>query len=1193
MDLTLPLYRQLFGRFLSLIVVFLLVIITSVGLYLYQSQQLLSLNTQYLPEFKQHNSRQALLVSHERLMNTVIGSQTAVEYRKSYKTLTDNLKQLAGLSRKNRQLLGQLSQRMQLQVENVIRLNDSARRNIQLKDSVVIQLTLVADSLSELIANQYQQQNDLYLQINSDRLTDRVTAVRAVALSKVATSLNRNRELHRLLVDCLVMFTSLDLQYDLIEFDYLQQRASTGFQKWITQVEQSSDISSAEATLKEQVIVLNNLLFIEQNTFAKWRGQLSRALDYRTELLLQKAELSPFLAKVLDVNLPETTPLNKQLASWFSEVGIEVSEQDYIWLIAAIYILFTLVFITLLVRLRTRLKRFKDASKTIIAEYIQTGASAHEAECEEIQQAIAGIKQIRKPKYSEADYLNLLKEQQFLNAFMSQHSEHLFWQLPDISPVSQKTLLPLFGTEKTVSHWRHLFSRNDVSAILTSAREAKRSQNVQRLLLVTHQESEITLSIEFINNSWRGSVCSAQKLQQLNSENQRLQQQLSQQSQNEKLNIINSSEHVSRAIAQTILNQQLDALALQKSDNGHAQILSQLRSWSQQQKVSAQLRRDDYLLSLSDVNIIDELYIATANVQLQAPSNHNVIYVSADDNVNPDVTIESALFQSLIREVSSILLAKQHQASLDVSLQVIDVNSAQQTICFNFLLSNASCKKTLTEALECLNFTTEATSANCSVEVEYLRDLMLVFNASNSENVVIDDSGKFAFEMALVNAEHVDSKKVSERYQPPVFAKANVLVVATDVRSRQRICNILNNTKLTVDTMRDLTLFQRQLSIKHLTENTVDVLIISAEVYHSDYKLIAQHIASLPEKLQPKLLISQQLIEQELASTGVYSTCFAPWYQVDLLHQLSLLLTDKRKNNLLIASEVFGQQRFLVNQVELLFAVAKPDEHQLLLRLLHWLGFRITLVSSAQQLEEHWQTSQYLLLVSELLTAELSMNANVKFPRGIFCIDEQQSIENYFNSQAIAEEWQATVMPPALDIQAIIQLFTPWLRPVLSHKHGLTNALNNSNAEAEISLGLAKENFKEQAVCAESDEIALEDSVENAYFDLTQYAQNQGSAELAAIMLDDYLFDIEQLLLEFSDLIEQNNSRLALLRLNSLIQLSKVIASEPLLQLCHETKESLSQANDELSKQDTALMQQQVVQLNHCFSQLVGFAESI
>jgi len=250
MDLTLPLYRQLFGRFLSLIVVFLLVIITSVGLYLYQSQQLLSLNTQYLPEFKQHNSRQALLVSHERLMNTVIGSQTAIEYRNSYKTLTDNLKQLAGLSRKNRQLLGQLSQRMQLQVENVIRLNDSARRNIQLKDSAVIQLTLVADSLSELIANQYQQQNDLYLQINSDRLTDRVTAVRAVALSKIATSLNRNRELHRLLVDCLVMFTSLDLQYDLIEFDYLQQQASTGFQKWITQVEQTSDISSAEATLK-------------------------------------------------------------------------------------------------------------------------------------------------------------------------------------------------------------------------------------------------------------------------------------------------------------------------------------------------------------------------------------------------------------------------------------------------------------------------------------------------------------------------------------------------------------------------------------------------------------------------------------------------------------------------------------------------------------------------------------------------------------------------------------------------------------------------------------------------------------------------------------------------------------------------------------------------------------------------------
>jgi len=247
------------------------------------------------------------------------------------------------------------------------------------------------------------------------------------------------------------------------------------------------------------------------------------------------------------------------------------------------------------VSLRTRLKRFKDANKTIIADYIDTGISTREVECEEIQQTIAGIKQIRQPKYSEVDYLNLLKEQQFLNAFMSQHSEHLFWQFPDISPTSQKPLLALFGLAQTVSHWRHLFSRNDVSAILASARKAKQSQNVQRLLLVTRQESEITLSIEFIKNSWRGSVCSAQKLQQLNNENKRLQQQLSQQSQNEKLNIINNSEHLSQAISQTILNQQLETLTVRNSDSEHSQILRQLRSWSRQQKVSAQLRRDDYL----------------------------------------------------------------------------------------------------------------------------------------------------------------------------------------------------------------------------------------------------------------------------------------------------------------------------------------------------------------------------------------------------------------------------------------------------------------------------------------------------------------------------------------------------------------------------------------------------------------------
>lgn len=1212
MDLTLPLYRQLFGRFFLLVLCFLFVSFASVGLYFFQSQQLLTLSNQQIPEFQQQNTRQALLVSHERLLNSIITSKNALEYRKSYKTLTENLKQLTKLSRKNRLLLNQLSQQLQLQVENVIRLNDSARRNIQLKDSVIIQLTLVADSLSVLIANQSQQQNDLYLQVNSDRLSDRVTANRAVALSNIVTNLNRNKELHRLLVDSLVMFGRLDLQYDLIEFDYLQKQASSGFEKWLLKAQQLGSKSAAETALQEQVIVLNNLLFVEQNTFAKWRGQLRRALAYKTELLSQKVELSPLLAKVTAVNSPNEVMLNQQLKHWLAAIGLDISEQNYIWFVAAIYSLLMVIFLLLLGSIRSKLKRFNTINKKLTTAYVETGTCTGETDCEETQQVIDAIKQIKQPKHSEADYLNLAKNQQLLSSFMSEHSEHLFWPFSDSAPMNAQILAKLFGGETHVGHWRHLFSRHDVNCIIASARKAKQTQSIQRLSLITLHENEISLSIEFANNSWRGSICSAKKLQQLISDNSQLQQQLQQQSQDEKLNIIKASEQVSKTIQRTALKNQLVELGKYESSGEQSLSLNQLLTWSQRQKVSAQLRRDDYLLTLSDVNIIDELHAVAANVMLAHAHCHNVVYVNTDANLNPSVTLESELFQSMVYELASLLLAKQNHATLDIKLQVIDVNSAQQIIRFSLLLSTPSCQEALVKSIKLLGLDTDSKQGNFTTLESYLRDLLLVFNASNNESIVINNSGKFTFDIPLASADTSGKTSVSANKKKAMLSKANILVVATDASMRERICQGLNSTKLNVETMRDLTLFQRQLSIKHLTANSIDVLIMSLEVYQTDYKLIAQHIASLPEKLQPKLLVTQGLTELGLATTGVYSACLAPWYEVELQRQLAVLLAGTEKCNLLIAREIFAQQRFLVNHVELLLAVAKPVENQLLIQLLHWLGFQVTLVSNVRQLESHWQTGRYLLLISEFLSADLTLTDAEKSPRGIFCFGEQQTVKEYINSQKIEQRWQADLMPPALDIQAIIKLLMPWLKPAFEAMDVSIETTDISEVTTEETSPPSMSNKKKlnKAIAkptnSEIDELAelqsntkhiaendQQSASETWHFDLAAYAQNQGSAELAAIMLDDYLSDIEQFLLEFEVSIQKQDVVQALICIEHTIQLCEVIAAQPLLQLSKAVKAQLAQVSEKLSQQDIALFQQQAEQLQQSFSHLVGFAESI
>ncbi len=1209
MDLTLPLYRQLFGRFSLLVICFLLTSVAGVSLYFYHSKQLLVVNEEYLPAIEQHNKQQKLLIRQEQLINEITASKNAIEFSRYYQVLNNNLEQLSTLSRKNRQLLEQLMQRLQQQAENVIRLTESSRRNIQLKDSVIIQLTLVADSLSVLIADQASQQNNLYQQVNSDRLTDRVTAIRAKALSKLAINLNRNRELHRLLVDSLVMFSKLDLRYDLIEFDYLQQQSNIGLQKWLANmVDQFDSKSTDENALVEQVVVLNDLLFVEQNTFAKWRGQLRRVQDFRIELQTQHADLAPLVASALNIKLPNAGAINQSIKLQFAEFSLEISEQHYIWLVIAVFISFLVLFLVILYSTRKVLKRFNQNHKAVINEYLNSGSCTGEFFSAEAKQVVSGFEQLSQPKHSEVDYLNLKQQQQLFTTQVHQHSGYAFWQLSQSKPTYDNTLKTILGIESFPKHWRHLFSRNDVSKIIAVAREAKTHNNIQRLLLVTEREKAVSLTIEYINSHWRGSVSSAETLQQLHSQNNQLQAQLQQQTQNEKLNIIRNSDYVIGIIQRLITQKWRGDGPSNEQEND--ELLQQLLNGSQQQKISAQLRRDDYLLTLSTVNLIDEVHSATINCAMAEIDCNNSVYVSIDEKVNPYVTMESELFHNMIREFSAFLLAQQHNANLDITLKLADVNSAQQIVSFSFVVQTFSDQDAFSQAMALITQIIDMNAELTCTKLVYLRDLMLVFNASDSESVVLDNSGKFTFNLPLAKADCPSDGVMPNQQISKAdirLGKGSVLVIATEPESRQRLCNVLAGSKLHVETMRDLTLFQRQLSIKHLKDNKVDVLLISEEVYRSDYDLIIQHIESLPSKLQPKILISQPLANKSLARTGMFSHCMMPWYANDLKYKLNQLLASKEKSNLLIASEVFGQQQTFANQHKLLLAVKKPSSQQYLIQLLHWLGFDLTVVTQLSQLEQHWQSGQYQVAISEFLPFKLALANTIDYPRGVYAFEcEPNVVADFFVAQNIDESWHTGIMPPVLDIQAIIALLSPWLSVQIAQQVEQNNleqkvAKDNQEQAAQATDDVQSTSKTNDETSAENIDKLLDLNFDNtqqdiqapAAFDLNRYAQNQGSAEIAAIMLDDYLADIESLLIKLEQAIIANNIADSQRHLKSIIHLSRVIAAEPLLQQCQACHKLLLQVDGSLSSQQSKQLKQQIVQLTSCLSQLVEFAESI
>ncbi|MGK2234228.1 MAG: hypothetical protein ACI92O_003446 [Colwellia sp.] len=1207
MDSTLPLYRQLTSRLLLLFLSFM--VLFSVGFYFYlqYEQDLTQLKHQQLPAIEEFNQHQQLLIKSDRILSGILNSKYANTLANDYLILQENIKSISDVNRKNRRLLEQLIMRLKAQSVNVSLLTENERRNIQLKDNVIIQLTLIADNLANLISEQSDEQETLNRQINEEKSSNRIMVNRVKAYSRLLTKIKINHELHQSLIDTLVMFNQLDLQYDLADFDYTTLKAQRNINDWLDNAAIAVSRSSNENALMEQVLVLNALLFNEQNTLAKWRGQLRMAIDLQTELRKQKIELAPLLNKILVVQPIKSPIIEQKILSWLALVDVSFQPKYYIWLITATFLIIGITFIILLISLRKKIKHAGLQGIAVIDELVTTGEVSTSVPVQEINTIISKVEQLSKPLHSESDFQ--LQQQQFKahNALMSRHTGNIYWQLPLASKKLLRKLTALLAVEASDKHWRHFFSRADVRLILSSARKAKNNQRVEKINLTSNQEKAVAITIEYIDSTWCGSIQNIEEYRLLKDENVQLHQQVKQQNQINKLAVIASSEDVLDITSNIMAQQQL---SLTPGDQGYVyQQLQQLTQLSEQQRTCAQLRCDDFILSLSTVSLVNEVNTAIANVSFYQAQNNNHIFVNLDENLAHLVTLESELFQAMLTTICQKMFTEQSMSMLDIDLKVIDVNSAQQIVRISFTIKKASQLQPLQETINTLAFNEEANESLNNITDNYLKDLQLIFNVNNKVCQSLDEGGKFSFDMPFAIAEDLHQKSNDKIIK---LSKRSLLVIATEKANRERICQALSKSKAVIETMQDMVLFQRQISLKHLTRNPIDVIILSAEVYLTDYDLITQHMASLPNKLQPKILVLQPYHCEILQRTGLFSSCNLPWFSETLIAEVQQLLRSDSKINLVVEPEIFAPYRFLPSKVEVLVGIAETKSKQLLIRTLHWLGLKVTLVSRPEQLERLWQSGRFLLVISEFSDFNMVVNKDVSAQRGIFILNQHLAkktdvIHNNV-SHTVNGTYEIKYLAPVLDIQKLTEQLSPWLisglgvnasseqqTPVTSGKD-INAAKMNTSAKAMPLAPATNKADIEQLLSIELDnKLEQVSEITSNAFDLNQYAQNQGSAELAAFMLDDYLTEITDYSQEFVTAIDQQNIDLAKQKLVLLVKLAKVIAAKPLITQCDELSKTLNNDGgqaDVLAKLDNEI-QQKIHHLKQCIVELTEFAETI
>ena len=1209
MDSTLPLYRQLTSRLLLLFLSFM--VLFSVGFYFYlqYEQDLTQLKHQQLPAIEEFNQHQQLLIQSDRILYGILNSKYANTLANDYLILQENIKSISDVNRKNRRLLEQLMMRLKAQSVNVSLLTENERRNLQLKDNVIIQLTLITDNLASLISEQSDEQETLNRQINEEKSSNRILVNRVKAYSRLLTKIKINHELHQSLIDTLVMFNQLDLQYDLADFDYTTLKAQRNINDWLDNAATAVSRSSNENALMEQVLVLNALLFNEQNTLAKWRGQLRMAIDLQTELSKQKIELAPLLNKILVVQPIKSSIIEQKILSWLALVNVSFQPKYYIWLITTTFLIIGIIFIILLISLRKKIKHAGLQGIAVIDELVTTGEVLTQVPVQEINTIISKVEQLSKPLHSESDFQ--LQQQQFKthSALMTRHTGNVYWQLPLTSKKLKRKLTALLAVKASDKHWRHFFSRADVRLILASARAAKNNQRVEKINLTSNQEKAVAISIEYIDSAWCGSIQNIEEYRLLKDENAQLHQQVKQQNQINMLAVIASSEDV-LGITNNVMAQQQQFSLTPGVQSYVYQRLQQLTHLSEQQRTCAQLRCDDFILSLSTVSLVNEVNTAIANASFGQAHNNNHVFVNMDENLANLVTLESELFQAMLTTICQKMLTEQHMSVLDIDLSVIDVNSAQQIVRISFTLKKASQLQPLQEVINTLAFNEEFNANQNNITDNYLKDLQLIFNVNNKVCQSLDEGGKFSFDMPFAIAEDLHQKNNDKIIK---LSKRSLLVIATEKANRERICQALSKSKAVIETMQDMVLFQRQISIKHLTQNPVDVIILSAEVYLTDYDLITQHMASLPNKMQPKILVIQPYHCEILQRTGLFSSCNLPWFSDSLITEVQQLLKGDSKINLVVEPEIFAPYRFVPNQVEVLVGIAETKSKQLLIRTLHWLGLQVTLVSRPEQLERLWQSGRFLLVISEFSDFNMVVNNNVSAQRGIFILNQHlakktdvihsNNVSHTFNSN-----YDVKYLAPVLDFQKLTEQLSPWLisglgvnasseqqTPVTSGKD-INAAKMNTSAKAMPLAPATNKADIEQLLSIELDnKLEQVSEITSNAFDLNQYAQNQGSAELAAFMLDDYLTEITDYSQEFVTAIDQQNIDLAKQKLVLLVKLAKVIAAKPLITQCDELSKTLN--NDDGQADVSAKLDSEVHQkihhLKQCIVELTEFAETI
>jgi len=1202
-----PFHRQISGSLIFLYLSFIFIIgITSFLLY-QRNVQINELVKNQIPELEFVYQYKEHLKLNSELILVLNSSESSDELAESYKNIKTNLTDISHLDLVNvrnvNRLIAELGEADDI-VERIV-LNDS--RNKALKKASVVQLGVLISTLITQIELTNQEQLKLHKKVTINGENGYIPAGYAIQYVEATRVLNQLNKSLALLDEAIAGFELLSIKYSVAQLESITYKVDLAITNWLSAL--SNDPLDIE--IRAKIETLQTLLNVEQRVLGKWYShlRLSEEVFNRVALINQKL-LGLYPSHNRPVNFISSDHVIPSFVVYFTEsVQYSLTIQEYYYGLIGLLFIGLLSILIVLFRFRTTIKVYgentvelcasilsNDSNKKDQAEYVKTAE----------QLRIVGlIQQIQKPEHSESEYQKLQDSYDHDLTFIKNQHDINFWQYKPhttyIDIADFLLILNLKNVDKNIVSWRHLFNKESLNEIISIAKDVRDSKRVQSYSLKLESDTLIEISIGFDGTLWFGTLFHDKKLELLESSVKNLEQKNKDIESNVEVELLRINDKFNQMILRTMIQSQGSSVDINGSTLPVYRQLTRMLDWCGQTNIVSQLKSNPKSVQNLDITFKEELHAIVINAMSEARFQRNEIYLKLDKLLLPFANIEHVLFHKMLTSMFRVILAELFNAKMLLELQVVDTDKGNQTIQFTFTISTAKQLKVMPELVNKLVNEDEKSPLTSNIIV-YLNALMQRFNINQVQSALNDNGFNVIFNMPLA-AQDIHPK--NENIQPSSLENISIISLGSCEYHQTMIKHNLTGMNCEVIKLNSVDELTKSFTDDALSRKPIALIIVNDDITKTSLDKVKAFQMSLPENVQPKVFVMQSSTNAKYHKQGLYNQASVPLFRESFQNKVNELLNSEALDNMLIDAEVLSQYQHLPSRVELLLAVSAPESHQVLISILQWLGLQVHVVSQPSAMLNKWKSGRYLLLLSEFSESPfVTLLTGKNVQRGIFTFKDALFTPPTGRMLELTKHWKVSTLPNTLDIKALITLLEPWLKPktaVITQSKNIDVAnvqqhqsynefFNETNKLDDVD----KEYLNQHQLLNLHTDSSQENDVGNALhsnvLDMEKYALNQGSSELAAYMLDEYLSDIDIAISDIEEAISKKARQDMEHPIQIILKLSEVMGAKD---LNTEILFIKSLFEDSSMNNDFSIYKELIAQLTSHLKALERFSEAI